>query len=271
MPSPGRVEDWRACWRWRVSSPALSMAGWVHHATVATCPTPATSHRTGGAPADGVPTTVVQERSRSRAASSSRGEVVESTCAVQGRKWCGRSAPRHACPPPWPQTWSHLAVQVLELLGRVADAAIVAPPAHEPVACGHPRRDGTPHAASCGLRPTVAPDGVHGLWSGPPAWDARPGRPGAAWRAVAPEPRTPGALHVDETRLGGRPRPGACRPDRRDRRPGWRGLASRAADQHQVVRRPRAVTPRARRLCPGPRPHRSGAVGQPRAHDAPVG
>ena len=39
-PLAGRVEGRRACCRWRVSSSALSIAEWVHNATVATFPAP---------------------------------------------------------------------------------------------------------------------------------------------------------------------------------------------------------------------------------------
>jgi hypothetical protein len=42
--SPSRVEGRRACGRWRVSRPALSIAGWVHSSTMATFPAPATSN-----------------------------------------------------------------------------------------------------------------------------------------------------------------------------------------------------------------------------------
>ena len=268
---PGRVEDWRACCRWRVSRPALSRAGWVHHSTVATFPTPATSHRTGGSPAYGFPTPYVQERSRSWAASSSRGEAFESTGAVQGLKVFGRSAPLQAGPPPWPHTLSPLAIQVLDLRGRVAHADIGAPPAHDQVACCHHRRDGTPHAAAFGLLPQVAPYGLPGFLSRPHAWDALPGRPGSACMDVAPEPLTPGALHGDDPRRGGRPRQVALLPARRDRRQGWRGLASRVADKHHVVRIPREGTPPAIRRCPVPRQHLYVDVGPQRAQDAPLG
>jgi hypothetical protein len=247
------------------------MAGWVHPSAVATFPTPATSHRTGGSPAYGLPTPCVQERSRSWAASSSRGEAVESTCAVQGLKVFGRSAPLHAGPQPWPHTLSHLAIQVLDLRGRVAHAAIGAPPAHDPVECCHHRRDGTPHASAFGLLPKVAPYGLPGCLSRPHAWDALPGLPGSACMAVAPAPLKPGALHVDDPRLGGRPRQVALLPDRRDRRPGLRGLASRVADTHHVVRLPREGTPPAIRRCPVPRPHLYVAVGPQRAHAPPWG
>src|SRR6266511_1472714 len=215
-PSLGRVEDWRACGRWRVSSPALSMAGWVHNSTVATVPTPATSNRTCGAPADGFPTTFVQELSRSRAASSSRGEVFASPGAVQGLKLFGRSAPLQACPQPLPHTLSHISVQVLERLGRVADADIVAPPANDPVELCHHRRYGTPQASSFGLLPNVAPYGFHGFLSGPHAWDELPGLPCSAFMEVEPEQLTPGARHVDDPRLGGMPRPFAFLHDLRD-------------------------------------------------------
>jgi len=47
----GRVEGRRACCRWRVSSPALSIARWVHNSTVATFPAPATSNAACGFPA----------------------------------------------------------------------------------------------------------------------------------------------------------------------------------------------------------------------------
>jgi len=47
----GRVEGRRACGRWRVSRPALSMTRWVHNATVATFPAPAPSNAACGFPA----------------------------------------------------------------------------------------------------------------------------------------------------------------------------------------------------------------------------
>ena len=50
-PPTGRVEGRRACCRWRVSSPVLSIAGWVHNSTMATFPTPATSNAACGFPA----------------------------------------------------------------------------------------------------------------------------------------------------------------------------------------------------------------------------
>jgi len=40
----GRVENWRARWRERVSSRTLSMARWVHSSPMATFPVPASSH-----------------------------------------------------------------------------------------------------------------------------------------------------------------------------------------------------------------------------------
>jgi hypothetical protein len=51
QPPSGRVEGRRACCRWRVSSPALSIAGWVHNSTMATFPAPATSNAACGFPA----------------------------------------------------------------------------------------------------------------------------------------------------------------------------------------------------------------------------
>jgi hypothetical protein len=46
-----RVEGRRAGCRWRVSSPALSIAGWVHNSAMATFPAPATSNAACGFPA----------------------------------------------------------------------------------------------------------------------------------------------------------------------------------------------------------------------------
>ena len=51
QPPTGRVEGRRACCRWRVSSPALSITGWVHNSTMATFPAPATSNAACGFPA----------------------------------------------------------------------------------------------------------------------------------------------------------------------------------------------------------------------------
>ena len=50
-PPTGRVENWRAHFRWRVSSRALSIARWVHSSTMATVPAPATSNGACGFPA----------------------------------------------------------------------------------------------------------------------------------------------------------------------------------------------------------------------------
>lgn len=271
QPSPGRVEDWRACWRWRVSSPALSSAGWVHNSPVATVPTPATSNRTCGAPAYGFPTPFFQRRSRSRAASASRGDVVESTRAGQCLELVGRSAPLQACLSPWHHTLSPLSVPVLKRLGRVAHADGVAPPSKARVAFGHHCRQGSPQAAPFGRLPPVAPDGFHGFWAGPQAWAQRPRLPCSAGMEVEPETLTPGSRHVDDTRLGGRPGQFALRQDLRDGRQGWLGLASRAADHHHVVRLPREVTQRAIRRCPVHLQHLSGDVGPHRAADAPSG
>jgi hypothetical protein len=47
----GRVENWRAHLRWRVSSRALAIARWVHSSTIVTFPAPATSNATCGFPA----------------------------------------------------------------------------------------------------------------------------------------------------------------------------------------------------------------------------
>jgi hypothetical protein len=47
----GRVEGRRAGGRWRVSSPTLSIVGWVHNSTMATFPAPATSNAACGFPA----------------------------------------------------------------------------------------------------------------------------------------------------------------------------------------------------------------------------
>jgi hypothetical protein len=47
----GRVEGRRAGCRWRVSSSVLSIAEWIHNATVATFPAPATSNAACGFPA----------------------------------------------------------------------------------------------------------------------------------------------------------------------------------------------------------------------------
>jgi hypothetical protein len=46
-----RVENWRAYRRWRVSSPTLSLVGWVHRSTIVTFPAPATSNAACGFPA----------------------------------------------------------------------------------------------------------------------------------------------------------------------------------------------------------------------------
>jgi hypothetical protein len=50
-PASSRVENWRAHFRWRVSSRALSIARWVHSSTMATVPAPATSNGACGFPA----------------------------------------------------------------------------------------------------------------------------------------------------------------------------------------------------------------------------
>jgi hypothetical protein len=47
-PLSGKVEGRRACCRWRASSPAFSIAGWVHSSTMATFPAPATSNAACG-------------------------------------------------------------------------------------------------------------------------------------------------------------------------------------------------------------------------------
>ena len=47
----GRVENWRARFRRRVSSRALSIARWVHSSTMVTFPAPATSNAACGFPA----------------------------------------------------------------------------------------------------------------------------------------------------------------------------------------------------------------------------
>jgi hypothetical protein len=67
---------------------------------------------------------------------------------------------------------------------------------------------------------------------------------------VEPEKLKPGALHVDDTRLGGMHRQFEFLQDLRDSLQGLLGLASRAADNHHVVRIPREVTQRAILLCP---------------------
>src|SRR5437762_104338 len=50
IPPLGRVENWRAYRRWRVSSPTLSLVGWVHSSTIVTFPAPATSNAACGFP-----------------------------------------------------------------------------------------------------------------------------------------------------------------------------------------------------------------------------
>src|SRR5512132_390702 len=155
MRPPGRVEDWRACCRWRVSRPALSSAGWVHHSPVATVPTPATSNRTCGSPADGFPTTCFQRRARSRTASSSRGEGFESTGAEQGLELSGGCRLRPACPFPLSHPLPHLSVHVLKLLGRVPHTKLGAPPPNDRVALCHDCRQCAPHPSSFRLFPNL--------------------------------------------------------------------------------------------------------------------
>ena len=46
----GRVERWRADFRWRVTSRALSIARWGHNSTIATSPAPSLRFRTSGFP-----------------------------------------------------------------------------------------------------------------------------------------------------------------------------------------------------------------------------
>jgi hypothetical protein len=176
-----------------------------------------------------------------------------------------------ACPFPRSHPVPHLAVEVLKLLGRVTHPKIVAPPPNDRVACCHYGRQCAPQTSSCRVGPNVAADGCHGFLARPHQGEQLPRRACSARVTVEPEQLTPGALHVDHARLGGRPRQLAFLQDLRDGLSGVRGRASRATDEQPIVGLPREVAQRPVLLGPVPIEPRPVAIGPHRADDAPVG
>src|SRR5262245_17591172 len=103
------------------------MAGWGHHATVATLPAPATANRTGACPSYGLPTTCSLALARSRAAYASCCAGCESPGAAQCLEGFGGGTPLPGCSSPRPHALRPIAVPGLALRGRVAHPASVAP------------------------------------------------------------------------------------------------------------------------------------------------
>ena len=108
-----------------------------------------------------------------------------------------------ACPFPLSHPLPHIAVQVLKLLGRVAHTEVVAPPPNDGVEFGHYCRKCAPQASSFRLFPNLAAYGFHGFLARPYQGDQLPGRACSAFVKVEPEKLKPGALHIDDARLGG--------------------------------------------------------------------
>jgi hypothetical protein len=176
-----------------------------------------------------------------------------------------------ACPCPRSHPVPPIAIQVLTLLGRVPHPNIVAPPPNTRVECCPYGRTCAPQTASVRLFPTLAASGFQGLLARPPQGEQLPRRACAARVNVAPAQRQPGAVHVDDARLGGMPRQLACLPDLRDGLSGLRGRASRAPDDQPIVGLPREVAQRPVRLGPVPSEPRHVESGQPRADDSAWG
>jgi hypothetical protein len=248
--SAGRVREWRRRPR-----------AWF--------PPPATSTRTCGSPADGLPTTVGRRHSRTPPASPGQIAGRDSTRSTP-RVGLTDAGPRQPCPPPWPQTPPHGAIQGRQLPGGGAHAAGGAPPAEKRIEGGGHRRQCPTQAPPPRLPPTLPAHGCQGVLAGPHQGHHAPALPRLDRLNVAAQTRKALVRPLHEARLRGRARARALRHNPCDRLKRARGGCPRTTAEHTIVRPPRQAPqcPVARR--PVPRAHVHVEVGHQGAADAPL-
>jgi len=162
----------------------------------------------------------------------------------------GGGHPLPVCAYPLPHSLLPIAVQGLELLGRVAHPAIGAPAPDDRVEFGHDGRQGVLETSACRLLPHMAPEGLPRFRTGPHQWHQFPRPACSAFVNVEPQTRKPRALHLDATRLGGLHWQLEVLQDRGDGRQGVRSGATRATDDQPIVRIARQGSQRAILLGP---------------------
>jgi hypothetical protein len=165
-PSPGRVKEWRLRRRCGLSVAPRFLWECLTSRTISWFPSPATSNRTCGFPADGFPTTFDRRRSRAPPTSPRQIEGLNPTLSKPGVGITG-DEPLHTRHPPVQQAKPHVTVQGLQLLGGVAHPEGVAPPTDERVECGDDRRQGPAQAPPQRLAPNLAAHRCEGFLARP--------------------------------------------------------------------------------------------------------